>query len=807
VLPPPVPTPAATPTSARPPTNLPPARTSFIGRTTGLTTLIQALNPATGIGAHLLTLSGAAGSGKTRLALEVADTVLDAYDDGAWVVELASLPASALADVRTVVAATLVALDLQEQPGREPVDTLVEHLRSRHLLLVLDNCEHVVAACAVLATRLLAACPKLQILATSQQPLGIADEMIWRVPALDLPDLMEGAPAPEALAQVGRSEAVQLFVERAQAVQPGFILNAATAASVVAICRQLDGLPLAIELAAARLNVLPVAELLARLDDRFRLLRRGGRIATDRHQTLQATMDWSYGLLDTAEQAVLRRLSVFAGGWDLEAAEAVCAGEAVAAEVVLEALDALLERSLVYVHHPRGVPRYGMLEIVRQYGLQQLERGGEATQVRDRHLVWCVMLSEQAAPALLGREQVAWLARLDREHDNLRAAMHWALDHGLSTPGLRLAGGLWKFWLRRGHQREGRHWLAAFLALPAADDDATTVARATALEGAAWLAEDKHDFAEASALFAQSGALRRAAGQEERTAGLLINAAMEARAGGYYAPAAALLEECLAQNRARGSRGSAMHGGLELSLSLLALVLREQGEYAQAGALCEECLALARELDDAESIGITLLSMSDIARDLGETRRVYALCEQSLAIFRELGHPWAIGFSLNNLALAAHLEGDLALAASRAEESATIFRAMQAEPSLAEILITVGRVQGARGEPAAARASLTEALRLIQTSGPRIFVAIALEELGVQAVGQEQARQGVELLGIAARLRQTMGTPVRPADKPAIEAALAAARAALGASAFAAAGAAGETQTLEQIVAHAGDDA
>jgi non-specific serine/threonine protein kinase len=801
------PTPASSP--PRPPTNLAPARTSFVGRTRDLERLLAALDPMARTATRLLTLSGVPGSGKTRLALAVADRVLSGYRDGVWLVELAPTPAGADANPTPVAAATLAALGLHEQPGQALLDTLVEHLQPWRVLLVLDNCEHVVAACAALTARILAACPDVQILATSQQPLGTADETVWPVAPLGVPPV-EGAPAPEALVLLGTCEAMQLFLERARAVQPGFVLSAENAPTVAAICRRLDGLPLAIELAAARLNVLPVEEILARLDDRFRLLRRGGRSAAGRHQALQATLDWSYALLGPAEQAVLRRLAVFVGGWDLAAAEAVCAGEVVEAAAVLALLDELLDRSLVYVSDAAGVPRYGMLETVRQYGLQQLERAGETVLLRDRHLAWCAMVAERAAPALLGAEQIAWLARLDRDHDNLRAALQWALERNRSTLGLRVAAGLCKFWRSHGHLREGQRWFAALLASAAEDEDATSMAlRASALEGAGWLAQDGQDFAQAAALFAQSGALRRALGQEERPAGPLITAGLEARSGGDYARATVLFEESLAQQRRSAQRARTMDDDLGLTRSwgdrytLLALVLREQGAYARASALYEECLALHRDLGDRQGMASARLGLGDIARDQGDAARVRSYCEECLLVFREYGLKWAIGFSLNNLALAALMAGDLALAARQAEESEAIFRELVAGPGLAEVLVTVGRVRGARGETAAARASLAEALALAWAKGPRWVVAAALEGIGVLEVRQGQAQHGVHLLAAAAALRQAMGAPVRPADRRALEDALAAARTALASAAFAEAWTTGQTLSAEQIVARA----
>jgi non-specific serine/threonine protein kinase len=588
------------------------------------------------------------------------------------------------------------------------------------------------------------------------------------------------------------------------------VLTTQNARAVAQVCARLDGIPLAIELAAARVGSLAVEGIAARLDDRFRLLVGGARDALPRQRTLRATLDWSYDLLSQGEQRLLDRLSVFAGGWALEAVEAICAGPSIEAWEVLDLLGGLVNKSLVLLDEAgtegeQG--RYRLLETVRQYGWERLAASGESAEVRDRHLSWYLALAEEAEPELRGPEQGAWLDRLDREHDNLRAALRWVLDCGLSTLGLQVVGGIWKFWLRRGYQREGRRWLAALLALPADDDDATTVARATALEGAAWLAQQNFDFAQASALFAQSGALRRAAGQEERTAGLLISAATAARASGDYTRATALLEECLAENRRLGRRGSSMYGGLELSLALLAMVMREQGKYARATALCEECLSLNRELADAEGIADALLKMADLARDQGETRQARALSEESLARFQELGHPRQIAFSLNNLAQAAYLDGDLAEAASRAEKSATIFRGMQAESCLAEVLITLGQVRGAQEQASVAHAHLTEALTLARAAGPRLFVATALEALGAQAVWQAEVQHGVQLLAAAARLRRVMGTPVRPADRPVIEAALAHARVSLDDVAFEAAWAAGETLPLEQIVASAGASA
>jgi predicted ATPase/DNA-binding XRE family transcriptional regulator len=522
-----------------PRTNLPPERTPLIGREADARTILETLESTAQSERRLLTLAGVAGAGKSRLALSVSQKAVDTFRDGVWLVDLAQLPPSHDADPAPVLTATLGALGLREHPGETPIDTLVNHVGARQLLLVLDGCEQVAPACAAFATRLVSSCAEVRILATSQRSLDAPYETVFGVTTLDVPVAVPSPPTATDLELLRQSGAVQLFLERAKAVQPGFVLSAETASSIATICRQLDGLPLAIELAAARLNVQPLEDLVTGEKKGFRLLHDGGRAVIERHQTLQETMDWSYGLLDPAEQAVMRRLAVFSGGWDLAAAEAVCAGDLVKPEAVLEILDKLLDWSLVYAHVVDGLMRYGVLETIRQYGLRELERAGETIAVRDRHLSWYAKLAEQASAALVTRDQVSWMERLGREHDNLRAAMQWALDRGPSALGLLIAEGLWQFWRRRGRLSEGRRWLAAFLSR-APDDEIDTASRVTvrasALEGAAWLAEDQHEFDQASVLFAQSNALLRTLGQDEHMSSLLLKAALQARAGGTHVP-------------------------------------------------------------------------------------------------------------------------------------------------------------------------------------------------------------------------------------------------------------------------------
>src|SRR5829696_2809070 len=426
----------------RPPHNLPLELSSFVGREKELAEVKRLLENN-----RLLTLTGSGGCGKTRLALAVASELVEAFEDGVWLVDLAPLADPAL--VPQAVASTL---GVREQSGRILTEILYAYLRSKKVLLVLDNCEHLIEACAKLSEVLLRSCPQLRVLATSREALGITGEVTWLVPSLTLPDLRH-LPAFESLP---RYESARLFLERTAAVKPTFVLTEQNAGAVAQICYRLDGIPLAIELAAARTKVLSVEQVADRLDDTFKLLSAGGRTAVPRQRTLHATMDWSHELLPEEERTLFRRLSVFAGGFTLEAVESVCAGEDLTRDEVLELLSHLVDKSLVMVREESGEARYRLLETVRQYGWEKLSESGEEEQVRERHAGHYLTLAEEAEPELKGEGQVAWLKRFEREHDNLRAAMRWLLDRGESEKAVRLGWALWLFWWIRGHFAEGR---------------------------------------------------------------------------------------------------------------------------------------------------------------------------------------------------------------------------------------------------------------------------------------------------------------------------------------------------------------
>jgi non-specific serine/threonine protein kinase len=398
-----------------------------------------------------LTLSGAGGSGKTRLALEVARDLIEAYPDGVWLVELAPLSEEAL-----VPMALAEALKVPERPAEPIADTLVEVLGDRHLLLVMDNCEHLIGAAAGLADRLLDSCPRVRILATSREALGVEGEIRWVVPPLSAPEV-QGTSSSEELEAY---ESVRLFVERARGRDSSFLLSPENAVAVAEICSRLEGIPLAIELAAARVGTLSLEQISERLGGSLELLTHGGRTAVPRQQTLKGALDWSHDLLSEPERVLFRRLSTFAGGWILEASEAVGAGDGVEEGEVLDLLYGLAEKSLVVAKgSDQGGVRYRLLEPIRQYALEKLEESGEAEAAKRAHTEYFLAMAEEAEPELFGPRDVEGFERLEGEHDNLRAALSWSLERGEAELALRLGGALGMFWHAHGHLGEGRRWL------------------------------------------------------------------------------------------------------------------------------------------------------------------------------------------------------------------------------------------------------------------------------------------------------------------------------------------------------------
>jgi predicted ATPase len=564
-------------------------------------------------------------------------------------------------------------------------------------------------------------------------------------------------------------EAVQLFADRARLSQATFAVTQANAASVAQVCQRLDGIPLAIELAAARVKALPVEKLNERLDDMFRLLTGGSRTALPRQQTLRALIDWSYDLLSPPERALLRRLSVFAGGWTLEAAEAVtcgearvptqwvdgCVGEGVEAWEVLDVLTSLVEKSLVLYEERGGEGRYRLLETVRQYARDRLLEAGEAA-VRERHRDWFLALAEQGMVGANERAWPDWLDRLEREHDNLRAALAWSGAEGQGEAGLRLGGALGGFWLVRGYWTEGREHLAGLLALPGAE--ARTAARAKALREAGILASHQGDYGEAWAHLEESRAIYRELGDKEGIANSLFWQAHLARRQGDYGAARALFEENLATYRELGNKE-----GIHSSLQGLGEVALSQGDYGAARALHEETLAMSRELGNKSGIAWSLYHLGSVVHAQGDYGAARALLEESLAICRELGNKRAIAWSLGQLGMVARRQGDLG----------------------------------------PARAHLEESLAICRELGDKLESARGLEELAAVAVTQGQHERVARLFGAAAGIREAMRAPLPPAERAEHDRSVAAVRTALGEEAFAAAWAEGRAMSLEEAVSHA----
>ncbi len=651
----PMPAPEGAPpaTAAATPHNLPQSLTSFVGREEEIWECSRRITHE-----RLVTLTGPGGCGKTRLAIRLGERLLSEFPDGVWFADLA-----AVSDPQRVPRALATAAGVREEPGRALAETLKAHLATQRVLVILDNCEHVLAACAQLARRLLAGCPQLRLLATSREALGLREETGFPVHPLPLP-----APDRAFDAEVmGAVESVRLFVERASSVQPGFALTSDNATAIGDICVHLDGIPLALELAAARIRVLSVHEIRARLDDRFRLLKGGGREALPRHQTLQAAFQWSYDHLEQEGQRLFRALAVFSGGWDLAAATAVC-GDGGDEYAVLDLMTRLADTSLMLVESADGTEtRYRYLETVRQYALERLEETGESALLRSRHLAHFLALAETAETAFWGHEGASWLARLERDHESLLSAIAWSQRADGSAPaGLRLAGALYRMWYMRGHYEVGRRVLAGVLAHPGAQEP--TIARARALYAAAGMAVFQGDNAAARPLYGQS----------------------------------------LAIHRARGDRL-----GVARALIGLGTLEANEGHYDRARELNEESLAIYREAGEPRSILIVLHNLGDIALYQRDYESAHRLFEESLARGRATGNKPVMASTLAVLSVASTRLGRLAEARRELLEGLRLVRELKALTSGTDALESTAELTLAHGAPerAALLFGASEALR------------------------------------------------------------------------------------------------
>ncbi len=768
--------------------NLPVQLTRFIGREREKAEVSRLLTTA-----RLLTLTGPGGCGKTRLALEVAAGLSKAqvYPAGVWLVELASLLDPAL-----LPQAVGSALDVREAPGQSFMETLTAALQSRRLLLLLDNCEHLSEACAQLADALLRACPHLRLLATGREPLHIAGEVTWLVPPLSLPD-PQHLPPLDDLAQY---EAVQLFLDRAAAALPAFTLTEHNAAALADVCYRLDGMPLAIELAAAWVKVLSVGQIAKRLVDCFRLLIGRDRMALTRQQTLKATLDWSYGLLSEPERMLFHRLAVFAGGFTLEAAESVCVGQGVARDEVLDLLSHLVDKSMVVMQERAGEARYWMLETIRQYAREKLLESGEVERVRHCHLSFFMRLAEETKPQLRGPDQMQWLTRLEAEHDNLRAALDWSITRDRSTDseqavgaGFRLAGALAWFWFVRGYISEGCEWLSKLLSLP--ERLPYTQARATALHGAGSLERSRHNYDTARALLEEGLAIRKEMDDRRGIAESLVVLGSVARNQGDVTSARVLNEKSLAIFRELSDRQ-----GIADALTNLAKISQDQRDWTAARALHEECLAMRRALDDRQSIAASLGNIGFVTLNQGDFASARSLLEEGLSTFRESGHRRGAAWLLDLLGEVARCQADYERAEAFYNESLMLWREMGLQSPIPVALHNVGYAVAHQGDYQRAVALFGESLIQFYEQGRTKGVALCLVGLAGVAVAQMHPVQAARLIGAAEALHGPFDPLLYPSNRAEIERIMAVTRAQLDEVAFAAVWAEGRAMTMEQAI-------
>jgi predicted ATPase/class 3 adenylate cyclase/Tfp pilus assembly protein PilF len=812
------------------PNNLPRQATALIGREKEVEAVCSMLRRQE---ATLVTLTGPGGTGKTRLGLQAAAEMLEDFPDGMWFVELA-----ALTDHNLVVSTIAQALHVTESRGRPLIESLKAYLSDKQALLVLDTFEQVAEA-ATQVGELISACPKVKVLVTSRVPLRIRGEKEYAVPSLSLPDpaFYSGQPLRQAprLETLTQYEGVRLFIERATDVKSDFEVTNDNAPAVAEICVRLDGLPLAIELAAARIRSLSPQAILSRLQSRLKLLTGGAKDLPARQQTLRNTIEWSYDLLDDAEKQMFRRMAVFQGGCTLEAIGAVCNADGDLQIDVLDGVESLVSKSLLKREEATGgEPRFVMLETIHEYAREKLEDSGEAEDVRRQHAVCFLRLASEAESPLTGAEQSKWLDRLENEHDNLRAALSWAReseDAEHVDAGLRAASDILRYWTLRGYYTEAREHLRGLLAKAAQLSGSSKVSQAKALAVAGRLAVwqgdntsartlleralelgretgDKYNIAlalnflggiegdnkAARALYEEGLALRRELGDVAGVAGTLNNLGIMAVNEGDYKGARALYEESLGLTRALGNKAMASY-----TLQNLAILTYSQGDFAASRSLFDEGLALSKELGDKETICSILGSLGELATEEGDFAQASSLIEESLKMSRAMGLKGHTAGMLDGLGNIACAQGDFTRASALYEESAALFREVGELPLS---LYFGGIAARQRDDYAAARALHEECLALQVERQDKKGIAESLAELGGVLIATGQIRGGTVLLAAAEQLIRSLEVMMCLACRIPYERAAAAARAQLGEDEFEKAWQEGQAMTLEQVIAY-----
>jgi predicted ATPase/transcriptional regulator with XRE-family HTH domain len=776
--------------------SLPVPRDPLIGREWEVTVVQNLLlRPSVG----LVTLIGPGGVGKTRLALQVAANLRDHTIPEAEPYFMAGVyfvPLAALDDPALVLPAIAQTLEVREAEGQSLLSSVQTHLHEKQLLLVLDNFEQVVSA-GLLLSELLQAAPRLKLLVTSRSVLRLRGEHQFAVPPLTLPDNLHAAPPSSApdLDRWMQFPAMRFFVERAQAAQADFAVTSQNLATISAICQQLDGLPLAIELAAAKVRLLPPQAMLTRLGSQLKLLTGGAHDLPARQQTMRATLAWSYELLSEAERCLFRRLAPFVGGCTLDAAERVCNVDGVLVMDTLDCLSSLIDKSLLQQKvDARGEPRFVLLRVVREYALERLIESGEAAAIRQQLASFFLTFVATAEQALTGNEQQVWLERLGVEYDNLRTVLEWSTTEGNEEIGLRIAGALWRFWQIRGYYHEAHRWLAGLLS-KSAD---WTPARAKALDAAGFFVAKQGDYGSARLCHEESLAIGRQFSDQHAIARALHSLGNIAFDQGDYSAAYALFEESLLIRRTLADKP-----GMAASLNSLGIIAYEQGDYPRAGELYGESLLLKRELGDQQGIAASLNNLGNVAMSQGDHDAARRLHQESLALKRGVGDQQGIATSLNNLARIAIEQCDYPTARALFTESLALHDAIGNKRGAALALNNLGEVARREGNYQASCGLYKECLVIRQGLGDKQGIAECVAGLAEVARAQQQMAQAAQLLSATAALLAAIGGCLEPVERAIYDGSVLAVQSALGEENFASAWSAGRAMTLEQVIAFA----